>query len=96
MAKAVVKAKDGDRIDLTQLPTDKLADKARVIMDEISKGECYTKFRGKRMKYNRSMISIPLNRRYRLVYTNEGGEMLPIAAVSHSEYNAKKPMEITG
>lgn len=94
MAKARLKAKASDPIDLTHLPTDKIANKARRILDAISQGECYTTFKGKRMRYNRSIISVPVNRDYRIIYDATDGGIKPRTVLSHEDYNATKPAEL--
>lgn len=93
MARAKLKARANDPIDLTGLPNDKIANKARKIIAAIEQGTCYTTFRGKRMRYNRSIISVPVNRDYRIIYDATDSGFVPRSVMSHEEYNATKPAE---
>jgi hypothetical protein len=43
------------------------------ILDQIAAGVPYTRFRGKRFRCDRTIISVPLGRRYRLLLQDEGG-----------------------
>lgn len=57
----------------------------RRILDE---GEPYTVFGGKRMQFSRSIISIPVGYRFRLVLTEtDSGDKQPLEAMSHETYN---------
>lgn len=91
MGRARLKGRESDQIDLTRLPNDKIADKARTILNAIESGVCYTNFKGKRLKYNRNIISVPVNRDYRLIYDVSSVGMTPRKVMSHEEYNATKP-----
>lgn len=94
MARARLKSKSSDRIDYTHLPTDKIANKARKIDSAIEQGMCYTNFLGKRLRYNRDIVSVPVTRDYRLIYDTSGGSLTPRSIVSHEDYNATKPAEL--
>jgi hypothetical protein len=61
------------------------------ILDQIAAGVPYTRFRGKRFRYDRTVISVPLGRRYRLLFQDEGGALHPLCCLSHEAYNHWKP-----
>ncbi len=77
-------------IDLSTLPKS-VAAKAMQIISAIEKGTCYTAFRGKRLRHNRFIISIPVTRNYRLICRDYGSFVAPQAIVSHEDYNVCKP-----
>ena len=82
---------EDDVIDLRHLPNRSLVDKARIILAQIKEGKPYTDFRGKRLNHDRTIISIPLSRDYRLLFRDEGGSLHPLQCLSHEAYNTKKP-----
>jgi hypothetical protein len=85
-----------DPIDLSLLPHKNLIKKARHILKNIQAGQSYMNFQGKRLNHNRNLISIPLNRDYRLLFCEAGGKLKPLVALSHEDYNAKKPGDTFG
>jgi hypothetical protein len=89
--KAWQAAFDRDPINLRRLPTRTLVRKARAILDQIATGVPYTRFRGKRFRYDRTIISVPLGRRYRLLFQDEGGALHPLCCLSHEAYNHWRP-----
>jgi len=91
MGRSKLKTLKSDQIDLSRLPTQKIADKVRRIMDAIAAGTCYTSFKGKRMRYDRSVISIPVNREYRIIYDKCSNGIFPRTVMSHESYNGTKP-----
>jgi hypothetical protein len=82
---------DQDTIDLRRLPTRSLVCKARAILAQIAAGIPYTRFRGKRFHYDRTVISVPLGRDYRLLFRDEGGALRPLCCLSHEAYNHWRP-----
>jgi len=81
---------DDDPIDLRSL-TPKLVIKARSIITGLDQGQDYREFGGKRLNYDRQVISIPLNRDYRMICHDIDGKPTPQGVVSHEEYNRTKP-----
>lgn len=81
-----------DPIDLRSFPKDVVV-KARQILQGLANGQSYHLFRGKRLNHDRSIISIPVTRNYRLLYKDQGqgSVLIPIAVVSHEDYNVCKP-----
>ncbi|MBC8508192.1 MAG: hypothetical protein H8D34_25305 [Chloroflexi bacterium] len=64
--------------------------KARRIICRLDEGHSYWKLRGKRMNYDRDVISIPVGRRWRILASWQDGEAVPQAILSHERYNGSK------
>ncbi|MBF2056847.1 MAG: hypothetical protein IGQ45_06415 [Cyanobacterium sp. T60_A2020_053] len=79
-----------DSIDLTSLPKNVVL-KARDIINKLQNQTSYTCFRGKRLRHDRFIISIPVTRNYRLICRDHGSMVVPEAVVSHEDYNVCKP-----
>jgi hypothetical protein len=79
-----------DPIDLSSLPKNVVL-KARQIIRNIQNQTSYTNFRGKRLRHDRLIISIPVTRNYRLICRDQGRFLVPEAVVSHEDYNVCKP-----
>lgn len=79
-----------DPIDLTELPKNVVL-KARWIITGLQKKRDYRQFRGKRLRHNRFIISIPVTRDYRLLCRDCGSILEPQAVISHQDYNVCKP-----
>ncbi len=87
-----------DLIDLQGLPKNVVL-KARRILTGLENRCDYRQFRGKRLRHDRFIISIPVTRDYRLICrdTRSGGGrdrdqgITPEAVVSHEDYNVCKP-----
>ncbi len=93
MGRAKLKSLDTDQVDLTRLPNNKIADKARSILNAIEAGEPFQNFHGERLKFDRTIISVPVNRDYRLIYDQTDEGLIPRKVISHEDYNATKPCE---
>ena len=81
---------DRDSINLRNLPKNVVL-KSRHIIQRLSEEPNYRIFHGKRLRYNRFVISIPINRNYRLLCRDRGQFLSPEAVVSHEDYNVVKP-----
>ena len=79
-----------DPVDLKALPK-QVVIKARRIIKGLQNRRDYREFRGKRLRYNRLIISIPVTRNYRLLCRDCGSSLTPEAVVSHEDYNICKP-----
>ncbi|NJL81832.1 MAG: hypothetical protein HC890_00420 [Chloroflexaceae bacterium] len=79
-----------DPIDLTALPKNVVL-KARHILRGLQDRQDYREFRGKRLRHNRFVISIPVTRNYRLLCRDRGNFLIPEAVISHEDYNVCKP-----
>ncbi|MFB6277164.1 MAG: hypothetical protein ABEI32_13590 [Halothece sp.] len=79
-----------DPIDLKHLPKNVVI-KTRRIISQLRQDSNYRRFKGKRLRHNRSIISIPINRDYRLICRDEGAKVLPETVISHQDYNVCKP-----
>jgi hypothetical protein len=82
-----------DPVDLSILPTRRLVEKARQIIADIASGAPYVNFKGKRMNFDRNVISVPLNHDFRLLYQQTEAGLTLTSVMSHEEYNIKKPGE---
>jgi len=81
---------DRDLINLRNLPKNVVI-KSRRIIRQLAEKPDYRAFRGKRLRHNRFVISIPINRNYRLLCRDRGQSLSPEAVVSHEDYNVVKP-----
>lgn len=79
-----------DLINLKNLPKNVVI-KSRRIIKQLQIQSDYRQFHGKRLRHNRSIISIPINRNYRLICRDRGQFLSPEAVVSHEDYNVVKP-----
>ncbi|PSO77685.1 MAG: hypothetical protein BRC44_12675 [Cyanobacteria bacterium QS_4_48_99] len=79
-----------DPIDMTALPKNVVI-KTRRIINDLEHQKSYHEFRGKRLRHNRWIISIPVTRHYRLICRDCGSFLAPEAVVSHQDYNVSKP-----
>lgn len=81
---------DYDPIDLRDLPKNVVL-KARQIIQGLQNQQDYRVFRGKRLRHDRFIISIPVTRHYRLICRDHGNFVTPEAVISHEDYNVCKP-----
>ncbi len=82
---------EDDPIPLAHLPNKGLVMRARVILSEIDKGAPWHQFNGKRLQHDRNVVSIPLGRRYRILFRTDDGAPRPVEVLSHEAYNGTKP-----
>ena len=61
--------------------------KARRLVEQLEAGAPYWKLHGKRMAWNRALISIPIGRKWRLMAEDVDGHILPKQVISHARYN---------
>lgn len=82
-------ADGGDQISLSVLPTPGLTQKALSILAAIVDHRApYTRYGGKRMYYDRSIISVPIGYHYRLLFREmDDSRKIPIQIMSHETYN---------
>lgn len=81
-----------DPIDLQGLPR-AIVVKARQTIQGLADGRDYREFSGKRLEHDRSVISIPVTRSYRLLCRAAGGTLTPVRVITHEEYNVRKPLD---
>ena len=79
-----------DPIDLGMLPPAHQA-RARAILREVAAGAPLARFKGKRLKNDRALISVPLGGNWRLLFEEVDGKPVPRGCMSHSDYNGRKP-----
>jgi hypothetical protein len=82
---------EDDPIPLTHLPNRGLVMRARTILAEIDKGAPWHQFNGKRLQHDRNVVSVPLGRRYRILFRTDDGAPKPVEVLSHEAYNGTKP-----
>jgi hypothetical protein len=82
---------EADPIPLRHLPSRNLVMRARQILTEIGKGAPWHQFNGKRLQHDRNVVSIPLGRRYRILFRTDDGAPKPVEVLSHEAYNGTKP-----
>jgi len=61
--------------------------KARQIISRLEAGTPYWKLHGKRMQFNRCVISIPVGRTWRILAEDQAGRVRARQVLSHSRYN---------
>lgn len=76
-----------DPIDLTHLPKH-VVNVARHKIRSLAAGHSYYALNGKRLKGNRSILSIPVTHNYRLLCQITSHHITPIQVLSHEAYNA--------
>lgn len=82
---------EADPIPLAHLPNRGLVMRARLILAEIDKGAPWHQFNGKRLQHDRNVVSVPLGRRYRILFRTDDGAPKPVEVLSHEAYNGTKP-----
>lgn len=76
-----------DPISLQGLPVT-VAKRCREIFERLKISVDYNhQLRGKRLRFDRTVISIPLPQYYRMLCRDEGRAIVPLRVVSHQEYN---------
>ncbi len=79
-----------DPIDLRGLPKPVVL-KAREIIAGLRDRRDYREFNGKRLRHDRRIVSIPLNRDYRMLCREVNSHIEPQTVISHEDYNTTKP-----
>ncbi|MBE9226724.1 hypothetical protein IQ264_14950 [Phormidium sp. LEGE 05292] len=79
-----------DPINLRDLPYH-VVTKARLVIAALQENKDYREFGGKRLRYDRFIISIPITRNYRMLCRDCGTMLIPQEVLSHEDYNVKKP-----
>lgn len=79
-----------DPIDLRDLPIHVVV-KARTVISALQAHKPYTEFGGKRLRHDRSIVSIPITRNYRMLCRDCGNVLIPQEVLSHEDYNVRKP-----
>ncbi|NJK32142.1 MAG: hypothetical protein HC927_06870 [Deltaproteobacteria bacterium] len=82
---------EDDPIDLHHLPTKQLVLRAREILEAVGRGAPWHQFNGKRLQHDRNVVSVPLGRRYRILFRTDEGSPKPVKVLSHEAYNGTKP-----
>lgn len=79
-----------DPIDLSILPPAH-QERARDVIRALAAGVSHTRFKGKRLQHERTQISVPLGRHWRLMFIEIDKTPVPLKCCSHSDYNGRKP-----
>ncbi len=90
-----VQAFTNDPINLRDLPSPQLVHKARHIIHHITTTKEYRPFLGKRMEADRTLLSIPLNYRYRILFRIHPDRITPLSVMTHETYNHAKHHFVT-
>jgi hypothetical protein len=75
-------------VDLSGVPL-KVSEKAAEVIRGIQSGTDYTRYHGKRLYDNRTVISIPLGWSYRMLCRDTGDSLVALSVMSHEDYNRK-------
>lgn len=81
---------EGDPIDLRGFP-ERVVRKARELLKRLNAGEYWGHMRGKRLNYDRTRISVPIGRDYRLILREGPEGVVPVMVLSHEDYNRIHP-----
>ena len=73
-------------IQVNRTPADVLR-KARKLVEQLESGAPYWKLHGKRMAWDRRLVSIPIGRKWRLMAEDVDGQIVPKQVISHAKYN---------
>lgn len=65
--------------------------KARLIILKIERGVSFQALKGKRMSYDRNVVSIPIGRSWRLLAICKEDACLPQRLLTHQDYNHRRP-----
>jgi hypothetical protein len=66
--------------------------KARSIISRLEAGTPYWQLRGKRLQWNRAVISIPVGPSWRILAHDKNGRVEARQVLSHSSYNHRLSM----
>ncbi len=76
-----------DPIDLTHLPKP-IVLKTHHILALLNQGVAPSQLQGKRFKFDRTLLRIPVTYRYRLLCRWYGDRIVPLQVLTHEAYNA--------
>jgi len=73
-------------LKLDKLPN-RIRDKAQKVINSMLEKPDYKSFFGKRIKKNRNLVSISLNKQYRIVFIYNNCSLKPILVSTHNKYD---------
>ena len=76
-----------DPIPLKHLPKP-IVLRTRKILKALAQGTPPSTLKGKRFKFDRTLLRIPISYRYRLICRWQDGSITPLIVLSHEDYNA--------
>ncbi|HPP00593.1 MAG: hypothetical protein HPY51_20610 [Candidatus Omnitrophica bacterium] len=79
-----------DPVDLRGFPKG-IVRKARHVLTRIQAGASIAELGGKRMHYDRHILSIPVGNGYRLICQDRNGRVVPQLLLTHEDYNNFHP-----
>ena len=74
------------RIHVSHTPPDVLR-RARLVIERLEGGVPYWRLRGKRLRRDRDLISIPIGRKWQILAVDSGERVIPCRVLSHARYN---------
>lgn len=80
---------EADPIDLRGLPRERV-EKARHVLRRLADGEPLAVVGGKRWESERTIVSVPVGRGFRLILRDHSGQLVPVACMTHEAYNHYK------
>ncbi len=92
---AQIKGDWQSRLRASPIPLDHLpkgvAENVLRVIEDLKSGKPYEDLKGKRLitMGQRDVISIPIQRRYRLICRDREGKIEPIEAITHEVYNSR-------
>jgi hypothetical protein len=81
---------ESDPIDLRGFPK-RIVLKAREVLARLAAGETWGALGGKLLRHDRTVVSIPVTREYRLLCRFAASTITPTRLESHEDYNGTKP-----
>ena len=79
-----------DIIELRNFPKHVIM-KARNVLTKVKAGNSWGSLGGKILQHDRTVVSIPVTREYRLICRFESSTLTPVRLESHEDYNVTKP-----
>ncbi len=79
-----------DAIDLRGFPKG-IVRKARHVLQRIQAGDSIAELGGKRMHYDRHVLSIPVGSGYRMICEDQDNRIIPKQLLTHEDYNNIHP-----
>lgn len=68
-----------------------IRERAGEIVARASDGSTVRDLKGQRLQHDRTVVSVPVGRRYRLLFDDTGNGLVAKRLCSHEKYNGTKP-----
>ena len=69
----------------------KIQDRASELVARAASGGTVRDLKGQRLQHDRTVVSVPVGRRYRLLFEDTGDGLVAKRLCSHEKYNGTKP-----